>query len=112
MPSSRNEALMAGDCGHGQDRLNPRTARPNRSMPEMILWYSAIMLGLEAASVMNARLAQFAMGRLTADETNLMVTEKVGAAFEACSILASGATLMQSWAAYRTHVAANIERLK
>lgn len=78
----------------------------------MIFWYSAIMLGIEAVSVINTRVSKMALGQLTADETSLMLSEKFGAAFEALSIMARGGDADEVIKAYREHVAANAERLR
>lgn len=78
----------------------------------MIFWYSAIMLGIEAVSVINTRVSKMALGKLTADEASLMLSEKVGAAVEAFSIMARGGDADAVIKSYREHVAANVERLK
>ena len=41
-----------------------------------------------------------------------MVTEKIGAAFDACSIIAGGGDAFKVIESYRKHVAANADRLK
>ena len=43
----------------------------------MMFWHSAIMLGIDAVSVINARIGKLALEQLTADETSLMVSEKI-----------------------------------
>ena len=75
----------------------------------MLFWYSATLLAIEAGSVINTRLTRMALGDIS--ETQLMFTEKVGAAFDACSILASGGDGSKVIECYRKHVAANAERL-
>ena len=68
------------------------------------------MLDLEAGSVISSRLAKMVMGDVS--ENQLMVSEKVGAALEACSILAGGGDASKVIECYRKHVAANADRLK
>ena len=77
-----------------------------------MVWHSAIMLMIEAGGVINSRLMDCAMGRLTAEESQLMVTEKLGAAFEASTILFSGGDASRVIDNYRRVVAANALRLK
>ncbi len=76
----------------------------------MLIWYSAIMLTLEAGSVVHSRLSRMVLGDVS--EASLMVTEKIGAAFDACSILAGGGDASDIIDRYRKHVATNAERLK
>jgi hypothetical protein len=76
----------------------------------MLYWYSVTLLAFEAGSVMNTRLSRMAFGDIS--ETNLMFTEKVGAAFDVCSILARGGNGSKVIECYRNHVAANAARLK
>lgn len=76
----------------------------------MLFWYSATLLAFEAGSVIHTRLSRMAFGDIS--ETNLMFTEKVGAAFDVCSILAHGGNGSQVIECYRKHVAANVDRLK
>ena len=78
----------------------------------MIFWYSAIMLGIEAVSVINTRVSKMALGQLTADETSIMLSEKFGAAFEAFSIMARSGDADAVIKSYRQHVTANVERLR
>ena len=75
----------------------------------MLIWYSTFLLALEAGSVIQSRVARMAMGDLS--ESHLMVTEKVSAAFQACSILAGGGNASNVIACYREHVATNAARL-
>ena len=77
----------------------------------MLIWYSATLLAIEAGSVVTSRITQMANGSMTPAESNLMVAEKVSAAFEAFSILASGGDTSKVIDCYRKHVAANVERL-
>ena len=76
----------------------------------MLFWYSAVLLAFEAGGVINARFAKIAFGDVS--ETQLMFTEKIGAAFDACSILAGGGDGSMVLECYRKHVAANAERLR
>ena len=76
----------------------------------MLFWYSATLLAIEAGSVINARLTKIASGDVS--ETQLMFTEKVGAAFDACSIVAGGGDGSKVIECYRKHMAANAERLR
>jgi hypothetical protein len=77
-----------------------------------MLWHAAIMLAIEASSVINSRLMSCAMGRLTAEESELMVAEKIKAALETNSILLSGGDAFKVIDNYRRLVAANARRLK
>jgi hypothetical protein len=75
-----------------------------------MFWYTTILLALEATSVINTRLARMATGDLS--ETQRMFTEKVGAAFDACSIVAGGGDAAKVIECYRKHVAENAQRLR
>ena len=78
----------------------------------MFFWYPSMMLAFEATNVINARLAKIACGGSdVGGECRLMVMEKVGACFEAGSILAAGGNAADIVANYRKHVAANAARL-
>ena len=77
-----------------------------------MFWYSAIMLAIEATAVINSRLMNCAMGRLTAEESQLMVSEKMAAALQANAILVSGGDAARVIDHYRMLVAANALRLK
>jgi len=77
---------------------------------EMLIWYSVFMLNLESGSVINSRLLKMALGDLS--EVPVMVTEKIGAAFDVCAILARGGDAANVIECYRKHVAANADRLK
>ena len=70
------------------------------------------MLAIEAGGVVTSRLSDCATGRLTIEESQLMVTEKIGAALESGSILLSGGDASEVIDNYRRHVAANARRLK
>ena len=69
------------------------------------------LLGLEAQSVVGMRLSQIALGRGTAEETQLMVTEKVSAFVEAATTVATGGSAHTVIEDYRNHVRANARRL-
>ena len=74
-------------------------------------WYPALMLAVECNNVIDIRLRKIASGGVNAaDETRLMVSEKVNAAMEAGSMLMSGkgAEVIDF---YRMHVATNVARL-
>ena len=75
----------------------------------MLIWYSTFMLALEAGSVIQSRMARMALGDLS--EGQLMVTEKMSAAFQACSILAGGGDATRVIESYRELVASNAARL-
>ena len=75
-------------------------------------WYPAMMLAAESNNVIDIRLRKIAAGGVDAlNETHLMVSEKVDAAFEAGSMLLRGAGLADIIGFYRMHVAANAQRL-
>lgn len=70
------------------------------------------MLAVEAGEVIGLRLAKFARCEPDAPhEAQLMVTEKITAAFEAGLNLIAGATPCEIVDRYREHVAANARRL-
>ena len=71
-----------------------------------------ILLGVEAQSVIGIRLAQIACGRGTAAETQLMVSEKILAAVEAATTVATGGSVHAVVRAYREKVQANDQRLR
>ena len=58
--------------------------------PWMRLAVDATLLGIEAQTVMGIRLSQIALGRGSAAETQLMVSEKMRAFVEAASTVAAG----------------------
>ena len=75
-------------------------------------WYPAMMLAVEANNVVDIRLKSIATGGVdAATETCLMVSEKVGAALEAGSMLMRGDSSADIIDFYRKHVAANAQRL-
>lgn len=76
-------------------------------------WYSAMMLALEAGTVIDKRLRKIAQGGAEgAAESHLMVQEKVDAMFEAGSVLFAGGSSTEVIDMYRKHVAANALRLQ
>ena len=76
-------------------------------------WYPTMMLALEASNVIDLRLWKIARwGTDAADESRLMVTEKVDALFEAGSLVAKGGSSAQVIDLYRRRVAANASRLQ
>jgi hypothetical protein len=77
----------------------------------MLFWYSAMMLTLEAARVMNMRLQLIARGGATSDEVLLMMTEKIDAMEEAKTIILRGGDPGMIIDSYRNVVAANVARL-
>ena len=75
-------------------------------------WYPAMMLALEASSVIDLRLWKLARGGAEGSaEARLMVEEKLHALFEAGSVLARGGSSGHVIDLYRKHVAANALRL-
>ena len=75
-------------------------------------WYPAMMLALEAGSVIDMRLWKIARGGDEgAAEGHLMVSEKIDALFEAGTVLIGGGSSAQIIEMYRRHVAANAARL-
>jgi hypothetical protein len=78
----------------------------------MFPWYSSAMLILESSSVVGLRLTKLTRGGSEAgDEANLIVTEKIAAAFEAVETLLAGGGLSIVIDRYREHVTANATRL-
>ena len=75
-------------------------------------WYPAMMLAVEANNVIDIRLKRIATGGVdAATEVHLMVSEKIGAALEAGSMLMRGESSSEIINFYRKHVAANAQRL-
>ena len=76
----------------------------------MLSWFTVITLMVEAARVIEMRLRLIALGRGTADEMFLMVTEKVKALEEAGAIILRGdpSLVIDN---YQKIVAANVARL-
>ena len=81
-------------------------------VPWLRLASDATLLAMEAQTVIGIRLGQIAMGRGTAAEAQLMVTEKVLALAEASVTLASGGSAHKVVKAYRKKVRANTRRLR
>jgi hypothetical protein len=78
----------------------------------MFPWYSSAMLILESSSVVGLRLTKLTRGGSEAGvEANLMVAEKIAAAFEAVETLLTGGGLAIVIDRYREHVTANATRL-
>ncbi len=73
-----------------------------------MIWFSVVLLAFEASGVIASRVWKLN----DPVEAQLLVTEKVGAAFDACAILASGGDALKVIECYRKHVAANADRLK
>lgn len=75
-------------------------------------WYPALMLAVECNNVIDIRLRSIIAGKVNAEaEARLMVSEKVNAAFEACSMLVGGKKPADVIDLYRHRVAANVARL-
>jgi hypothetical protein len=76
-------------------------------------WFAGAMLAMESCEVVNLRLWKFAGqdGKDSEREANLMVSEKISAAFEAGTSWLAGASPAAIVARYREHVAANAKRL-
>ncbi len=76
-------------------------------------WCSTISLAIEAGGVIASRLSKISLGGSDgAAETQLMITEKISAAFETATILAGGGNASHVVDNYRKHVAANALRLR
>jgi len=73
---------------------------------------SLMLLAVEANQVIALRMMKLMRGgRRARREANLMVSEKILAAFEAASSLMTGASGDEIVQGYRRHVAANAKRL-
>jgi hypothetical protein len=72
----------------------------------------AMLLALEAQSVIAMRLTSIALGRGTPTENTRMASEKVGAFLEAATTLATGGSAHKVVRGYRKHVRANGRRLR
>jgi hypothetical protein len=70
------------------------------------------MLAIEAQGVIGMRLSQIALGRGSADETSLMVTEKLSALTDAAKTILTGGSAHMIVADYRERVQANAQRLR
>jgi hypothetical protein len=77
----------------------------------MLFWYSAVMLTLEAARVINMRLQLMGRGEANSDELFLMITEKLDAMEDAKAIVLRGGDPSMIVDSYRKVVAANVSRL-
>jgi hypothetical protein len=80
--------------------------------PLMNLTLDTALLAMEAQTVIGIRLSQIAMGRSTAAETQLMITEKMLAFVEAAVTMATGGSAHTVVSGYRQHVRANVYRLQ
>jgi hypothetical protein len=76
-----------------------------------MLFWSGMMLALEAAKVIETRLRLIAQGKCTADECLLMFSEKLGALEHANGVIARGGHPELIINNYRKVVAANVARL-
>jgi hypothetical protein len=75
-------------------------------------FHSTMMLGLESGNVIGLRMLKLTRGGSDAlNEMQLMIGEKVNAAFESSANLMAGASADSVVDRYRQHVAANAERL-
>lgn len=75
-------------------------------------WYAGAMLAMESSEVVRLRLEKFARCDTDAGcEAQLMISEKVVAAFEAGLSWLTGASPAAIIDRYREHVAANVKRL-
>jgi hypothetical protein len=75
-------------------------------------WFAGAMLAMESCEVVHLRLAKLAAtGEDSEHEAQLMVSEKIAAAFEAGASWLAGATPAAIIGRYREHVAANAKRL-
>ena len=72
----------------------------------------AVMLAVEAQSVIAMRLTSIALGRGTHAENTRMVSEKAAAFTEAAMTLATGGSAHEVVRHYRKHVRANGRRLR
>jgi hypothetical protein len=76
-----------------------------------MLFWSSVMLALEAAKVIETRLHLIAQGKCTMDEFLLMFSEKLGALEHANGLIARGEHPELIIDNYRKVVAANATRL-
>ena len=81
-------------------------------VPMMKLTCDMVLLAMEAQTVIGIRLLQIAMGRGTAAEAQLMVTEKMLAFVEAAATVATGGSPQKVVSGYRKRVRANVKRLR
>ena len=80
--------------------------------PTMKLTLDTAPLAMDARTVSGIRLSQLGMGRGTAGETQLMVTEKMLALVEAAATVATGGSAHTMVSAIRKRVRANVKRLR
>jgi hypothetical protein len=75
-------------------------------------WHTIMMLAIESNGVVGLRLMKLASGGSDAQvEADLMLREKIDAAFEAGATLMTGGTVGCIVDRYRDHVSANSSRL-
>jgi hypothetical protein len=75
-------------------------------------WHTIMMLAIESSGVVGLRLMKLASGGSQAQvEADLMVREKIDAAFEAGATFIAGGSVARIVDRYREHVYANSNRL-
>jgi hypothetical protein len=75
-------------------------------------WHTIMMLAIESSGVVGLRLMRLASGGSQAQiEADLMLREKIDAAFEAGATLIAGGSVARIVDRYREHVYANSNRL-
>jgi hypothetical protein len=75
-------------------------------------WHTIMMLAIESSGVVGLRLMKIASGGSHAQvEADLMLREKIDAAFEAGATLIAGGSVARIVDRYREHVSANSSRL-
>jgi len=75
-------------------------------------WHTIMMLAIESNGVVGLRLMKLASGGGDAQvEAELMLREKIDAAFEASATLIAGGSMDRIVDRYREHVSANSSRL-
>jgi hypothetical protein len=75
-------------------------------------WHTITMLAIESSGVVGLRLMKIANGGSHAQvEADLMLREKIDAAFEAGATLIAGGSVARIVDRYREHVSANSSRL-
>jgi hypothetical protein len=95
----------------GLIRLKNKEGAP-MLMPWFRLASDTTLLAMEAQTVIGLRLGQIAMGRGSAAESQLMVTEKMLAFAQAAATVATGGSAHKVVKGYRKRVRANVKRLK
>lgn len=120
-PSSQAPASILGT--HKLERLPLPRVRPapkslvtlsqhRSSFRKQRMFTSLMMLAVEANSVIALRMMKLVRGNKNAQrEAELMVNEKIRAAFEATANLMTGASADEIVDRYRQHVAGNAKRL-